>query len=46
MHMESFAAYLLVGIVIVLIGILSIREGSQKKSRGVRREKVVRCFCP
>ena len=33
MHMESFVAYLLVGIVIVLIGILSIREGSQKKSR-------------
>ena len=31
--MEPFVAYLLVGIVIVLIGILSIRKGSQKKNR-------------
>ena len=31
--MEPFVAYLLVGIVIVLIGILSIRKGSQKKHR-------------
>ena len=33
MKMEPFVAYLLVGIVIVLIGILSIRKGSQKKNR-------------
>lgn len=31
--MEPFVAYLLVGIVIVLFGILSIRKGSQKKNR-------------
>ena len=31
--MEPFVAYLLAGIVIVLIGILSIRKGSQKKKR-------------
>ena len=31
--MEPFAAYLLVGIVIVLLGFLSIRKGSQKKNR-------------
>ena len=31
--MESFVAYLLVGIVIVLLGFLSIRKGSQKKNR-------------
>ena len=31
--MEPFVAYLLVGIVIVLIGILSVRKGSQKKNR-------------
>ena len=33
MKMDPFVAYLLVGIVIVLIGILSIRKGSQKKNR-------------
>lgn len=31
--MEPFVAYLLVGIVIVLLGFLSIRKGSQKKNR-------------
>ena len=31
--MEPFAAYLLVGIVIVLLGFLSIKRGSQKKNR-------------
>ena len=31
--MEPFVAYLLVGIVITLIGILSVRKGSQKKNR-------------
>ena len=31
--MEPFVAYLLVGIVIVLIGFLSIRKGSHKKNR-------------
>ena len=31
--MEPFVAYLLVGIVIVLLGFLSIRKGSQKKHR-------------
>lgn len=31
--MEPFVAYSLVGIVIVLLGILSIRKGSQKKNR-------------
>ena len=31
--MEPFVAYLLVGIVIVLIGILSIRKGSHTKNR-------------
>ena len=32
--MDPFVAYLLVGIVIVLLGFLSIRKGSQKKNRG------------
>ena len=31
--MEPFVVYLLVGIVIVLLGFLSIRKGSQKKNR-------------
>lgn len=31
--MEPFIVYLLVGIVIVLLGFLSIRKGSQKKNR-------------
>ena len=31
--MDPFVAYLLAGIVFVLIGILSIRKGSQKKNR-------------
>ena len=31
--MEPFVAYLLVGIVIVLLGFLSIKKGSQKKNR-------------
>ena len=31
--MEPFVAYLLVGIVIVLLGFLSIRKGSQTKNR-------------
>ena len=31
--MEPFVTYLLAGIVLVLIGILSIRKGSQKKKR-------------
>ena len=31
--MEPFVAYLLVGIVIVLLGFLSLKKGSQKKNR-------------